>query len=170
MYVIRSPGTASFGISETLSPTHRSGRPKAIFPFQFPKTFTSAKIQLRPKMLVLTMFTTFAAEFAFPVVIIPPTPFPLALLSPVSAKTRTLLRIPARFELFISVELPALEDPELAEGPPKPPAEESPIKTSPPSLSIHENPSGAEKTFPVQSPKKRKAIITESEPKILVFT
>src|SRR3989344_5879355 len=48
-------------------------------------------------------------------------------------------------------------------------APESPKIERPPGVSIHENPSGAEKTSPSQSPKNLNAMNTESDPKIFVF-
>ena len=106
VYVISCPGVTACGIFETVSPTQRSGWPKAMFPFQFPNTFISAKTQLRPMTFVFTIFTTFATACASPVCTVPPAPpFPFALFCPVNAKTLILFFMSAEL-LLVTVVVP----------------------------------------------------------------
>jgi len=108
----------SRGIS-TSAPIQRSGRPKRMSPFQFPKILSIPMNQLRPTTFVLTTFMILAAAYASPVSTTTSPSFPEALLSPVKAITSILfvtLALLSFFTLSVPPESPGkpeLTDPSL---------------------------------------------------------
>src|SRR3989338_7701200 len=139
--------------------------PKSMSPLQSPKILKDANTHFRPIMLVLTMLTTLAEEYASPVLMVPVACSVTAIFFPVSAQTSTFVLSVASFvedainadELYSPCEVP---------GRAPFPVD---VISIPYSVLCQVKPSGSPLTVPLQFPDTRNISATEAPPALVWF-